>query len=300
MSLFENKRAFTLTTIFAFAFAGCATYGFLQRSALQDTVKKINEADSKMEKIVKSPLPAKAETRELLNKQTTAIQRSLRPLEEDLSVYAKTCKALTEDAIKKETNFKPDFLKKARASFVEMANAAGCRLDDPEGFTFGLDRNYNERNDAATTTTTPYLLYQLAAAKTLAGYVVNAGAVSLDRMYCEAVPNTEAEEETTPLLIELSFTVKRGEIPVGQEYTAPVTQVLNSILEGKGSNEKEKFFFIIRGINMMSNNTYGSVDPYSDPFANNAEGPTTIADRKVGKPEETIRVNLIVEAVYFS
>lgn len=300
MSLLENKRAFTLTTIFALAFAGTATFGVIQRGELQDTVKKINEADTKLEKLAKSPLPAKAETRELLNKQAGAIQRSLKPLEEDLSAYAKTCKALTEDAIKKETNFKPDYLRKARTAFVEMANAAGCRLDDPEGFTFGLDRNYNEKNDAANSTTTPYVLYQLAAAKTLAGYVVNAGAVSLDRMYCEPVPNTEPEDEATPLLIEMSFTVKRGEIPVGQEYTAPLTQVLNSILEGKGSNDKEKFFFIIRGINMTSNNVYGTVDTYSDPFADNGGAPTSIAERKAGKPEETIRVNLIIEAVYFS
>lgn len=300
MSLLENKRAFTLTAIFALAFAGCATYGFIQRGALQDTVKDINEADTKLEKLAKSPLPAKAETKELLNKQANVIQRTLKPLEDDMSVYAKTCKALTEDAIKKETNFKPDNLKKARAAFVEKANAAGCRLDDPEGFTFGLDRNYNERNDAATTTTTPYVLYQLAAAKTLAGYAVEAGAVSIDRMYCETVPTTEPDAETTPLLIELTFTVKRGEIPTEEEYTAPITKMLNSIVEGKGSNDKEKFFFIIRGINMMSNNTYGPLDTYSDAFATEAEGASTIAERKVGQPEETVRVNLIVEAVYFS
>lgn len=300
MSLLENKRAFTLTAIFALAFAGTATFGVIQRGELQDTVKKINEADSKLEKLAKAPLPAKAETKELLNKQAGVIQRALKPLEEDLSVYAKTCKALTEDAIKKETNFKPDDLKKARAAFVEKANAAGCRLDDPEGFTFGLDRNYNERNDAATLTTTPYVLYQLAAAKTLAGYAVDAGAVSIDRMYCETVPTTEAEEETTPLLIELTFTVKRGEIPTEEEYTGAIAKVLNAIVEGKGSNDKEKFFFIIRGLNMMSNNTYGPVDTYSDPFTAEAEGPSTIAERKVGNAEETIRVNLIVEAVYFS
>lgn len=299
MNIFENKRAFALTSVFALAFAGCATYGWMQRGELQDTIKKINEADAKLEKLAKSPLPATAGTKSLLNKQASVLERNTKPLAADLAAYTKTCKNLTEDAINKEAIFKPDDLKKARTAFTEKAAKANCHIDDPDSFTFGLDRNYNERNDAANPKTTPYLLYQLAAAKTLAGYGVGAGAKSLDRMYCEPVPTTEATGEPTPLIIELSFSFNRGEIPAGEHYTSGITKLLNSILEGKGENEKERFLFSVRGINFQNLNNYGTVDAYSDPFADGGDAPKSIADRKVGKPDETIRVNLIVEAVYF-
>ncbi|MBQ4593867.1 MAG: Amuc_1100 family pilus-like protein [Akkermansia sp.] len=307
MNFFENKRAATLTGVFALAFVGLMAWGYTKGSAAEATIKDLTTKENTLRSITASALPPKAETKSTLNKATKNIRSRVNMLTDDLKAYTKTCKVITADAISKELLFHPEHLNAARTWLNKKAN--GCEIPGGDAFTFGLDRNYNERNDAATTDTTPYLLYQLNAARTLAGYVAEAGAVSLDRMYCEPVPSEE-EGTYTPLHIELSFTAKRGSIPSDTAHTGTVTKVINSILEGKGDivlrqEEKEAgaYFFIIKGINVNSNNSYGALDSYSEPFqtagSDNAE-PVSIAQRKVGLDDETVRVNLIIEAVYFS
>lgn len=307
MNIFENKRAVALTGVFTLAFAGLIAWGFANKAAAEATIKEATEKNTALTTITGSALPPKAETRALLNKGTKALNERVNMLKSDLKAYTDTCKDITADAISKETLFHPEHLKAARAWLSKKTS--GCEIPAGDAFTFGLDRNYNERNDAATTDTTPFLLYQLNAARTLAGYVAEAGAISLDRMYCEPVPSSE-DGTYTPLHIELTFTAKRGDIPSNAAHTSTTTQILNSILDGSGeivSRQEEKksahYFYIIKGINVTSNNSYDPLESYSEPFqtaGSEAAEPVSIAERKVGMPDETVQVNLVVEAVYFS
>lgn len=309
MNIFENKRAVGLTSVFALAFAGLMAWGFAKKSEADSIIKEATAAEAGLRTITSSALPPKKETRSALNAATKEINAQVKLLNADLAPYVNTCKDISKDALSKEQLFHPEHLRAARNWLNKIASASGTQLPAGDAFTFGLDRNFNERNDAATPETTPFLIYQLNAARTLAGYVAQAGAVSLERMYCEPVPSEE-EGDITPIHIELSFTVKRGNIPSDAAHTSAITQVLNAILEGKGEvvsrNEEKKdarFFFIVKGINVNSNNSYGTADPYSEPFqtaGDEGAQATSIAQQKVGMEDETAYVNLIVEAVYFS
>lgn len=309
MNIFENKRAVALTGVFALAFAGLLALGFANKSEADAAIAEATAKKTEGKTITASSLAPKAETRDILNKNAKALEENVSIFHNDLKDYTDTCKAITADAISKETLFHPEHLKAARTWLNKITTQTGCSIPDGDAFTFGLDRNYNERNDAATTETTPFLLFQLNAARTLAGYVAEAGAASLDRMYCEPVPSSE-DGDYTSLHIELTFTARRGEIPLYEDHTSTTTKIINSILEGKGSivsrqEEKQKgqYFFIIKGINANSNNSYGPLETYSDPFqtagTDNA-APTVVAKRVTGQDDETVQVNLVVEAVYFS
>ena len=309
MNILENKRAAALTGVFALAFAGLVAMGFMKSSEAEAINKEAAAKESALRTITGSSLAPKAETKAALNKATKSLEGRVNTLKNDLKPYTDTCKAITADAISKELLFHPEHLAAARSWLNKKASATGCETPSADAFTFGLDRNYNERNDAATAETTPFLLYQLNAARTLAGYVADAGAVSLDRMYCEPVPSEE-DGKYTSLHIELTFTAKRGDIPSDSAHTSTATQIQNAILDGKGEivlrqeeSKNARYLFKIKGFNANSNNTYEPIDSYSEPFqtagAENAE-PTSIAKRKVGLADETVQINLIVEAVYFS
>ena len=311
MSIFENKRAVALTGVFALGFAGLMAWGFTQNATAEALIKEATANESTLRSITSSALTPKKETRDTLNTHAKTIRSQAAVLKSDLRTYTDTCKNITKDAISKELLFHPDHLKAARNWINKKAGETGTALPAGDGFTFGLDRNYNERNDAANAQTTPFLLYQLNAARTLAGYVVDAGAVSLDRMYCEPVPSEE-DGEYTRLHIELSFTAKRGYIPSDADHTSTITRVLNAIVEGNGEivtrNEEKKegkYFFNIKGMNVNTNNTYGTVDPYTEPFqtagSDGSEAESiSIAQQKAGHEDETAYVNMIIEAVYFS
>lgn len=309
MNIFENKRAVALTGVFALAFAGVLVWGFANKSEADAAIVEANAKKTEGKSLASSSLAPNAETRDILNKNAKALEENVNIFKSDLKAYTDTCKAITADAISKETLFHPDHLKAARTWLSKITSQSGCTVPDGEGFTFGLDRNYNERNDAATVDTTPFLLFQLNAARTLAGYVAESGATSLDRMYCEPVPSSEDGVHTS-LHIELSFTAQRGEIPLLEDHTSTTTQVINAILEGEGKivtrqEEKQKghYFFIIKGINANSNNSYGPIESYTEPFQTaGADGAaaTVVAKRVTGLPDETVHVNLVVEAVYFS
>ena len=58
-------------------------------------------------------------------------------------------------------------------------------------------------------------------------------------------------------------------------------------------------------MNVNTNNTYGTVDPYTEPFqtagSDGSEAESiSIAQQKAGHEDETAYVNMIIEAVYFS
>lgn len=309
MNILENKRATALTGVFALAFVGLMAMGYMKSTEADAINKEASTNENALRSATGSALAPNAETKAVLNKATKSLQARAAIIKADLKPYTATCKAITADAISKETLFHPEHLGAARNWLNKKAGATGCEIPGAEGFTFGLDRNYNERNDAATTETTPFLLYQLNAARTLAGYVADAGAVSLDRMYCEPVPGEE-DGNYTSLHIELTFTAKRGNIPSDGAHTSVVSQIENAILDGKGEivlrqeeSKDARYLFKIKGINANSNNTYEPIDTYSEPFQTAGEAntePASIAKRKVGQEDETVQVNLIVEAIYFS
>ncbi|MBE6420012.1 MAG: hypothetical protein E7031_07755 [Akkermansiaceae bacterium] len=316
MNLFENKRAAALTGVFTLAFAGLMAYGFSVSSTAGDLIKEGEEARKALKSKTEATLPPDKATVAALNSATKSLAEQVTALKKELVPYVKTCKKLTVDSTKNKEVFGPKHLESARSWLDKKSN--GCTRPGGDGFTFGLDRNFNERQDAANEYTTPFLLFQLNAARTLAGYIADSGAVSIDRMYCEPVP-TEEDGARTALHIEIGFTAKRGAIPPdAKEFNTPFTKVLNAIQEGNGvivsregkideGNDKApvKYFFVIKGITAVANGNYEDKDEkYEAPAqvagSESTEITETIAKLVVGNPEDTVRYNLVVEAVYFS
>jgi hypothetical protein len=107
--------------------------------------------------------------------------------------------------------------------------------------------------------------------------------------------------------IELGFTVKRGVVPTEGEYTSPLSNFLNAIQEGKGvivpregKPQDAEYFFVIKGINVTTADcTYAEKQEYQ-PSTSNSSEPEQIAALLVGNEADKIRVNVVIEAVYFS
>ena len=329
MSIFENKRAVALTSLFAVGFVGFLAWGISSKSALDATLAEITAQEETQRSLQNRVLSPSEETIQALNKQRKAIKDKTAILQKDIQPYITTCSELSKDAINKNERFRPAFLESARNWLNKKKGESAIQIPDGNSFTFGMDKDYNEKEDAANTENTPYVIYQLNAARTLAGYVVESGAASLDRMYCEPVPQEKVEEGNVSMHIELSFTAKRPNTPyllpetlekikqaaneaerAKLQNVSALSNVVNAIIEGNGDalttqklKTPGKYFFIIRGFRITGTNVCEANDPIEPPVANageaEKENDAPIAKRRVGSPEDTVTVDLIVEAVYF-
>ncbi len=330
MSIFENKRAVALTSVFAVGFIGCLAWGFSSKSALDTKLAEITAQEETQRSLQNRELSPTADTISELNHQRKALANKTAVLQKDLDSYIATCRELSKGAINKNERFRPAFLETARNWLNKKKGNKAILIPDGDNFTFGLDKDYNEKEDAANAENTPYVIYQLNAARTLAGYVADSGAISLDRMYCEPVPAEKAEDGNVSMHIELSFTAKRPNTPyllpnklteiskakddaerAKQQNVSPLTYVVNEIIKGNGealTTQKldiaGKYFFIIRGFRVSSSNVCEENSPIDAPVANageaEKENDAPVAKRRVGSEEDTISVDLIVESVYFS
>lgn len=330
MSIFENKRAVALTSVFAVGFIGCLAWGFSAKSALDTKLAEITAQEETQRGLQNRELSPTADTISELNSQRKALANKTAVLEKDLATYTATCRELSKGAINKNERFRPAFLETARNWLNKKKGDKAIQIPDGDNFTFGLDKDYNEKEDAANADNTPYVIYQLNAARTLAGYVVDSGAVSLDRMYCEPVPTEKVEEGNVSMHIELSFTAKRPHTPYLQpdklteigkakdeteraklQNVSALTYVVNEILKGNGDalttqklDTAGKYFFIIRGFRISGSNVCEENTPIEPPVANAGEeakeNDAPVAKRRVGSPEDTVSVDLIIESIYFS
>ena len=313
MNLFENKRAMSLTGVFALAIVGMTAYGFSVCSETNAKIAECEEAQKALKSQTEAVLPPSTKTIAALEAATKSLTAQSAILKKGLTPCINTCKKLVTGSAKNNEIFGPQHLAAARKWLDDKINANGSSAFSRPGgdqFTFGLGRDYNERQDAANRDTTPYLLYQLNAARTLAGYVADSGAISLDRMYCEPVPS-EDDGERTSLHIELSFTAKRGAVPTAGDYASPLSKVLNAIKEGKGvvvpregKAESGEYFFVLKGLNASTiKGTYIDKQEYTPTArvagSENVE-PEQIATLLVGDADDEVRFNLVIEAVYFS
>ncbi len=308
MNLFENKRAVSLTGVFALAFVGLTAYGF---SVCSDTAAKNAETEAAKKTFqshTQAALPPHSDTVKALKSATKNLKdKSLKNLEADLQPCINTCKTLYNTGTKEI--FSPQHLASARKWLndkIKNSNSANALSDTvTDNFTFGFDRDYNQKQDAAQDGQTPYLLFQLNAARTLAGYAVDAGATSIDHMFCEPAA-TEDEGDRTSMHIELGFTVKRGKVPTEGEFNSALSSLLNAIQEGKGvivpregKPQDAEYFFIVKGFDISTDCTYAEKQEYQPSTSDSGE-PEQIAALLVGNEEDKIRFNFVIEAVYFS
>lgn len=301
MNILENKRVLCLTGVFALAFAGLVYFGFDRTGAASAAQEELKNCGQQVEDYDAANLPPTNDTLRALRGSVREVNDALKALRENFDGYRQSCVGNGE-------NIQPvDFQNKLRDSVAELArNAqeAGCTLS-PAAANLGMGAY---ENSVPTAEDAPYLYFQMRAARRVADIIVQSGAPLLDKVYCAPLP--EARRRTAsefPLNLEVAFNAKRSE--VAENPVSVLPQVLNAL-----STDKD-YFIMITG--MWVNSTEESlpaVDPYMAPGGDPNMGDSItdssaaaqepevrqIAVRKTGSPDETVRVHLNLQVLYFN
>lgn len=164
----------------------------------------------------------------------------------------------------------------------------------------------------------PYLHFQLRAVRRLAEAVIDSGSPSLEKVYCAQLPedlsSSEKKADYLPLNMEIAFNAKRSTTTDGQ--TADKMSVLPQVLN-KLTTDSD-FFFLITGVSVAATNqNLQQVDtwvapekaaPVGEDLTSDSDAKPEvqvaaareIAKRKTGNPDETARVHLTVQVLYFN
>ncbi len=302
MNILENKRVLCLTSVFALAFAGLVYFGFGRTADGSAARVQLEGYGQQVEDHDAAALPPTRQTLSALKESVRGVNDALAALKEDFEKYRQSCVG------NGETISAVDFQNRLRDSLAELgrnAQEAGCTLS-PAAANLGMGAY---ENSAPTAEDVPYLHFQMRAARRVADLIVQSGAPLLDKVYCAPLPEAKARTRSDffPLNLEVAFNAKRSD--VAENPVSVLPQVLNSL-----SADKD-YFIMITG--MWVNSTEESlpaVDPYmapggdpnmGDSITDNAGGAQEpevrqIAVRKTGSPDETVRVHLNLQVLYFN
>lgn len=305
MSILENKRVVALSAVFALAFGGLVYYGFGRTAdfaAASKSLKSINEQVADYEAAEFPPTEKNAKALRAAAKTTAEAYKALKA---DFDSYAAKC--VGDGKVISSV----DFQNEVRGAIDDLSRAAGeknCQLGSAAA-DLGMA---TYKNAAATAEEVPYRSFQLKAAKRVADIVMDAGAPLLDKVYCAPLPDEKSRKKAAhfPLGIEVAFTATRSEVEDGKVPTSVLPVVLNKL-----STDKD-FFIKITGLWVASNEgNLPARDEYQSPVQDPNQGDDlsgeeapapaagegrVIAVRKTGMPEETVRVHMNLQVLYFN
>lgn len=302
MNISENKRVVALTAVFALAFGGIMFYGYGKSQEDAENKAKIAEINDRFSGYDGQELaPTKRNLKEI-KEAFSQVADVNKDLQAELNRYAAYCWG---DGKKISAQ---DFQNNLRDSINKIKNHAasqGASVASPAE-NLGLA---SFKNAAPVADDVPFRSFQLKAVTRMAEYIIDAGAPSLEKVYCAPLPDEAAESLNPnsrkavpyfPLRFEIAFNASRGALP----------KILNSIM-----NDKD-FFLTITGIAVRGNDNLPGMDPYSAPAeiaaagedlgaetpaaAETAAGYRTVAVRKTGAPDEKVRVHMTMQVLYFA
>lgn len=311
MNILENKRVVLLSALFALGFAGLTYMGYDRSTQFSKTQAELKKIETKFQDYNEAELPPTAANRKAIVAACKEVDKISADMQAEIEKYASYCygdgKVLSP----------VDFQNQVRSTIAEVqnkANAQGCTLSAP-AMDLGMA---SFKNAAATEAEVPYRSFQLKAVQRVAEAIINSGAPALDKVYCAPLP----EEATNarkgkgaayfPLSFQVAFNAKRGVDTDGQtdEKLSTLPRVMNTLLADKD------FFLIVTGVAVESSVSLPARDAYQEPSAPAAKGddlggeegaqPETtpaeriIAVRKTGSPDETVRVHLNIQVLYFN
>ncbi|MBQ9834692.1 MAG: Amuc_1100 family pilus-like protein [Akkermansia sp.] len=310
MNILENKRVVLLSALFALGFAGLTYMGYDRSMQFSKTQAELKKIETKFQDYNEAELPPTAANRKAIVAACKEVDKISAEMQAEIEKYASYCygdgKVLSP----------VDFQNQVRSAIAEVqnkANAQGCTLSAP-AMDLGMA---SFKNAAATEAEVPYRSFQLKAVQRVAEAIINSGAPALDKVYCAPLP----EEATNarkgkgaayfPLSFQVAFNAKRGVDTDGQtdEKLSTLPRVMNTLLADKD------FFLIVTGMAVESSISLPARDAYQEPSAPVAKGddlggeeeaqPETpaeriIAVRKTGSPDETVRVHLNIQVLYFN
>ncbi len=303
MNILENKRVVGLSAVFALAFGGLVYYGFGRTADFAAAKTALNSINEQVLEFEQAEFPPTESTRKSVRAAAKKVNETLAALKKDFASYADKC--VGDGKVISSV----DFQNEVRGTIDDLGRSAsekGCQLGSAAA-DLGMGAY---KNSAATAEEVPFRSFQLKAAKRVADVVVDSGSPLLDKVYCAPLPEEKARKKAAhfPLGIEVAFTAKRSEVVDGQVPVSVLPKVLNAL-----STDKD-FFFKITGLWVGTNEgnlpPIDSTQPASqDPNQGDelgSEGPAPvpegqqIAVRKTGSPDETVRVHINLQVLYFT
>lgn len=300
MNISENKRVVGLSALFAIAFAGVAYYGYSEMSRFDAAKKQLNTINEQFLDYEAAKVPPTKKNKEALSASFKQVCSVSDEMKAKLKAYVAFCKG--DGKLINGTGMQEE-LRNAVAQVGQLAkeknvNLAGTAAD--LGMSSIL-RAFPEDAHA------PYYAFQHRAVRRVVEDLINAGAPSVERVYCAPLPEAVTDgakkknkaQAYVPLRFEVYFEAERGVLP----------RVINSIV-----NDKD-FFLTITGIAVDGDDRVAPIDEYSAPAAAPAGGDDLTADapaaddgsarrriavRKTGDPHEKARVNLNLQVLYFT
>lgn len=310
MNMLENKRVIALSAVFAVAFAGLAYYGYSRGGDFSATRQQLEEINTRFLDYEAADPPPTQASLEAVKKAGDVVTRQVGELQATLARYAASCngngKVITPVEFQNQVHSAIDEVHRRAAE-------KGCNIATPAA-DLGMT---SYKSAAARDTDVPYLHFQLRAARRVAEIVIDSGSPSLEKVYCAALPeeliNSKKKLEYIPLNIEVAFNARRSENTDGKtpESMSVLPQALNKLASDP------EFFYAITGVAVNSTAAnLPPVDAYVAPTAPATAGDDltadgeaeakpdapvrTIAVRKTGDPNETARVHLTLQVLYFN
>ena len=303
MSISDNKRVVTLATVMGLAFAGILYVGFTKNAEYEETQARLNEISDQFQDYQNQDTTPTKQNLENLTAAYKEVSKVSDDMKAAFSKYASFCTGQPQISAQ-------DFQKQLLADIASVRTLA---TDKKVGLARGAeDLGMGSYKTAASKKDeVPYLAFQHQAVKRVVEDIINSAPASLEKVYCEDLPDEASLDnkkpaEYFPLRFQVAFEAKRGTLP----------QVINKIMEDK------EFFLMITGLAVQGRDVVPPVAAYTPPATAaevqgddltggdgaEADGDTpaaapparTIAVQLTGKPDETARVHMTFQVLYFN
>lgn len=298
MNISENKRVVALSALFALAFGGVMFYGYGESQKYAANEAEISQIRDRFEGYTsKDMAPTKQNLKEIKS-AFSEVAAARADMQAEMNRYAEKCmgegKKISALEFQERLNASCDALRK-------MANAQKVAFSGSAA-EMGMETH---RKAIPVADNVPFLDFQRRAVQRVSETIISANVTSFTKVYCHALPDEAIESIEPnnrkaapyfPLSFEVEFEAKRGAIPA----------VINSIVKDKD------YFLTITGVAVEDASKLPGVDAYKEPGAP-AEGGSNlgeetaaasagdvIAVRKVGAPDEKVRVYLTLQVLYFT
>ncbi|MBR5895555.1 MAG: Amuc_1100 family pilus-like protein [Akkermansia sp.] len=304
MNILENKRVVALSAVFALAFGGLAYYGYGRMNDFSAAKSELEQINNRVLDFEQDEFPPTEATRKTVKAASKKVADVLKEVKADFASYAVKCHGDGKQISS------VDFTNQVRGAIDDLAHQAsekGCTVS-PSAADLGMA---SYKNAAATAEEVPYRSFQLKAAKRVADIIIDSGSPLLDKVYCAPLPDAKLRKKNAdfPLSMEVAFIAKRAQVEEGKTPVSVLPEVLNRLVADKD------FFYKVTGVWVVANDVnLPGIDAYQAPTqdpnqgddlntessASAAEEVRRVAVRKTGSPDETVRVHLNLQVLYFN
>lgn len=302
MNISENKRVVALSALFAIAFGGICYIGVTRMQDAAAAQKELTDINNRFEDYGNAEVPPTRKNRDALKVAYAQVNQVNADLQKQIEHYAAACygdgKAQTAQDFQSQ-------LKNDIDKIAALAKEKGTTISSPAA-DLGMS---GFKNSPPVADDVPFRAFQHRAVMRVAEDIINAGATTLDKVFCATLPD-EAQDAAKgskkaapyfPLSFEVAFEGKRGCIPA----------VINSIVSDKD------MLLTITGIAVKGSEDLPGIEAYQAPTATPAGGEDigsaaaasaeaaapavrTVARRLTGNPDDTARVHLNLQVLYFN